>query len=105
MDLPVYKISLYMKCDNLLKSQASNDETTFHGESVGTKGRASNNKIIGNSSTPSLIMFHISASLREQRSSNGVQAEREQSETERRWRKGTVEDKRIGWTRGNVGQL
>ncbi|XP_068979954.1 uncharacterized protein [Bombus flavifrons] len=75
---------------------ACNDETTFHEESVGTKGRASNNKIIGNSSTPSLIMFHISASLRERRSSNGVQAEREQSETERRWRKGTVEDKRIG---------
>ena len=30
---------------------------------MGTKGRPCNNKIIGNSSTPSLIMFHISASL------------------------------------------
>lgn len=69
----------YIKNTNRVKSYAIINENAAsrftegegEGGSVGTKGRPCNNKIIGNSSTPSLIMFHISASLLVPRMSPG----------------------------------
>ena len=86
----------YIKNTNRVKSYAiinENAASRFTGGrgSVGTKGRPCNNKIIGNSSTPSLIMFHISASLLVPRMGPGKGnkgEERGERERERRRRGG-----------------